>query len=48
VTVGYLRVDCWSNELVVIQSSAGKNMSTEAEDIAETCHQATNCEDMTK
>jgi hypothetical protein len=33
--------DIWSNELVVEQSSASKNMSTEAENTVGICHQAT-------
>jgi hypothetical protein len=37
--------DNWSNELVVGQSPAGKNVSTEAEDIVENPHQATTGED---
>jgi hypothetical protein len=36
-----------SNELVVRQSPAGKNVSTEAEDIVEIRHQATAGEDKT-
>jgi hypothetical protein len=41
----------WSNECVVRQSLASKNVSLEAEDIVEICHQATigegtaDCED---
>jgi hypothetical protein len=37
--------DSWSNELVVGQSPAGKNVSTEAEGIVEIRHQATTGED---
>jgi hypothetical protein len=37
--------DSWSNELVVRQSPAGKNVSTEAEDIVGIHHQATTGED---
>jgi hypothetical protein len=36
--------DNWSNELVVGQSPAGKNVSTKAEDIVQVCHQATTGE----
>jgi hypothetical protein len=36
----------WSNELVVGQSQAGKNMSTEVEDIVVIRHQATASEDI--
>jgi hypothetical protein len=39
--------DSRSNELGAGQSPAGKNVSTEAEDIAEICHQATTGEDTT-
>jgi hypothetical protein len=35
----------WSNELVVGQSSVGKNLSTEVEDIVGISHQATTGED---
>jgi hypothetical protein len=35
-----LRVNSWNNEVVVRQSPASKNMSTEAEDIVGICHQA--------
>jgi hypothetical protein len=38
--------DSWSNELIVGQSPAGKNVSTEADDIVEICHQATTGEDI--
>jgi hypothetical protein len=38
--------DNWSNELGVRQSPAGKNMSTEAEDIAATRQKATTDEEM--
>jgi hypothetical protein len=31
-----LMIDIWSNDLVVRQSTAGKNVSTETEDIVET------------
>jgi hypothetical protein len=41
-----LRVDSWSNESVVRQPPAGKNVSTEAEDIVGICQQATNAEDI--
>jgi hypothetical protein len=44
VRVSQLRVNSWSNELVVRQSPAGKNVSTKAEDITEICHQATTGE----
>jgi hypothetical protein len=37
--------DSWSNELVVRQSSAGKNVSKEVEYIVEIRHQATTDED---
>jgi hypothetical protein len=37
--------DNWSNEYVVGQSSAGKNLSTEAEDIVGIRRQATTGED---
>jgi hypothetical protein len=40
-----LRVESGSNELVVRQSPAGKNVSTEADDIVENRHQATTDED---
>jgi hypothetical protein len=40
-----LRVDSWSNELVVGQSPSGKNASTEAEGIVRICHQTTTGED---
>jgi hypothetical protein len=40
-----LRVDSWSNELVVRESPAGKKVSTEAEDIVEIRPQATTGED---
>jgi hypothetical protein len=40
-----LRVDSWSNVLVVRQLTAGKNVSTEAENIVEIRHQATTGED---
>jgi hypothetical protein len=40
-------LDSWSNELVVRQSPAGKNVSTEAEDIIGIRHQATTGEDTT-
>jgi hypothetical protein len=36
-----LKVDSWNNELVVRQSAAGNNMSTEIKDITEDRHQAT-------
>jgi hypothetical protein len=41
-----LRVDSWSNELVVRQSSASKNVSKEAEDIVGIRHQATTGKDI--
>jgi hypothetical protein len=41
-----LRVDSLSNELVVRQLPAGKNMSMEAEEIVEIRHQATTGEDI--
>jgi hypothetical protein len=41
-----LRVDSWSSELVVRQSPAGKNVSTEAEDVVGIRHQATTGEDI--
>jgi hypothetical protein len=37
--------DTWSNELVVGQLPAGKNMVTETEDIFEIRHQTTTGED---
>jgi hypothetical protein len=37
--------ESWSNDLVVGRSPAGKNLSTEAEDIVGTCHQTTTGED---
>jgi hypothetical protein len=43
-----LRVDSWSDELIVRQSPAGKNVSTEAEEIVGIRHQATTGEDITK
>jgi pyrimidine operon attenuation protein/uracil phosphoribosyltransferase len=43
-----LRVDSWSNELVVKPSTIGKNVSTEADDIVWIRHQATIEEDITK
>jgi hypothetical protein len=45
VRVSQSRVDSSSNELVVRQSPADKNVSTEAEDIVEIRHQATTGED---
>jgi hypothetical protein len=39
--------DGWSNELLMRQSPAGKNVSTEAEDIVEIRHQATAGENIT-
>jgi hypothetical protein len=42
----YYRQDSWSNELVVRQSLAGKNLGTEAEDIVEIRHQATTGADI--
>jgi hypothetical protein len=41
VRVSQLRVDSWSNELVVRQSPASKNVSTEAQDIVRIRYQAT-------
>jgi hypothetical protein len=41
-----VKVDSWSNELVVELSPAGKNVSTEAEDIGGIRHQATADEDI--
>jgi hypothetical protein len=41
----YYKQDSWSNELVVGHSPAHKNLSTEAEEIVGTRHQATNGED---
>jgi hypothetical protein len=38
--------DSWSNELIVRQSLAGKNVSTEAKDIVGICHQAMTGEDI--
>jgi hypothetical protein len=40
-----VRVDGWSNELVVGQSPAGENMSKEAENMFAICHQAATGED---
>jgi hypothetical protein len=37
--------DIWSNELVVGQLPASKNVSTETEDFVQICHQATTGED---
>jgi hypothetical protein len=45
VSESQLRADSWSIELVVRQSPAGKNGSTEAEDIIGIHHQATTGED---
>jgi hypothetical protein len=42
---GCYKQESWSNELVVVQSPAVKNVSTEAEDIVEIRHQATTGED---
>jgi hypothetical protein len=42
-----LRVDSWNNVLVVRQSPAGKDVSTEAEDIVGIRYQATTDEDIT-
>jgi hypothetical protein len=39
-------VDSWSNESVVRQPPAGKNVSTEAEDIVGVSHQATTSENI--
>jgi hypothetical protein len=44
VTVSKIRVDSWGNQLVVKQSPAGKNVSTEAKDIDRISHQATTGE----
>jgi hypothetical protein len=41
-----MRVDGWSNELVVGQSPAGKNVSTDAEVIVGIFHQAMTAEDI--
>jgi hypothetical protein len=41
-----MRVDSWSNGLLVRQSPAGKNVSTEVEGIVEIRHQATTGEDI--
>jgi hypothetical protein len=41
-----LKVDSWSNELVVTQSPAGKGVSTEAEDIIGIRYQAMTDEDI--
>jgi hypothetical protein len=38
--------DCWRNYLVVRQSPASKNVSTEAEDIVAIRHQETTGEDI--
>jgi hypothetical protein len=46
VSESQFRVDSWSNALVVRQTPAGKNVSTEAEDIVGIRHQATTGEDM--
>jgi hypothetical protein len=43
---GSYKQNSWSNELVVGQLPAGKNVSTEADDIVEICHQATTGEDI--
>jgi hypothetical protein len=40
VRASWLRVDIWSNDLVVRQSPAGKNAIAEAEDIVGISHQA--------
>jgi hypothetical protein len=37
--------DSWNNELVVGQSTVGKNVSTETEDIVRIRHQATTGDD---
>jgi hypothetical protein len=44
--ISYLRVDRRSNELVVRQSPAGKDVSTEAEDIVGICDQAMTGKDI--
>jgi hypothetical protein len=41
-----LRVESWSNELVVIQSPTGKNVNTEADDIIGIRHQTTTDENI--
>jgi hypothetical protein len=41
----YYKRDIWSNELVMRESSAGKNLSTEAEDVVGIRHQTTTGED---
>jgi hypothetical protein len=41
-----LKVDSWSNGFVVRESPAGKDVSTEAQDIIETRGQATPVEDI--
>jgi hypothetical protein len=40
------KLDSWSNKLIVRQSPAGKNLSTEAEDIVGIHHQAVTGEDI--
>jgi hypothetical protein len=46
VRVSYLRVNSWSNELVVRQLSADKNVSTEAVNTVRIRHQTTTGEDI--
>jgi hypothetical protein len=41
----YYKHHSWNNELVVEESPAGKNITTEAEDIIGISYQATNSED---
>jgi hypothetical protein len=41
-----LRFDSWSNELVIRNSPAGKNVKTETEKIVKISHQATTGEDI--
>jgi hypothetical protein len=41
-----MKVDSWSNELVVRWSRAGTNVSREAEDVIVVRHQATTDEDI--
>jgi hypothetical protein len=43
-----LRADSWSNELVVRETPAAKDVSTEAEDTVENRYQVTTREDITK
>jgi hypothetical protein len=46
VSESQFRVDSWSNALVVRQTPAGKNVSTEVEDIVGIRHQATTVANM--